>query len=76
MGDFVLRGSLLKITEEAKIWCYFFPSVKVMCSVLPKMGWASFWAKFSQTHLVTLVCLSTVFGHLCDRDAILRWPLN
>jgi hypothetical protein len=32
-----------------------FSTEKVACNFLQKMGWAAFWASFSQTPLVTLI---------------------
>jgi hypothetical protein len=47
----------LKITEEAHIVGLLISTVKVICILaLSKMCAASFWAIFSQTHLVTLLC--------------------
>jgi hypothetical protein len=44
----------MKITEIAHIFGLLFATVKVMRSFFTKMLWATFWAIFSQTHLVTL----------------------
>jgi hypothetical protein len=38
----------------------FFPSIDHVF-ILPKWGWATFWATFSQTHLVTLDNTKTTF---------------
>jgi hypothetical protein len=54
VGD-VYFGYFLKITKLAKkIFVYFFQD-KCYVSIWTKSGWATFWAIFSQTHLVTLV---------------------
>jgi hypothetical protein len=47
-------GSFLEIVEVVKLSGVLFSMLKVLCSVWQKMGWATFWAIFSQTHLVTL----------------------
>jgi hypothetical protein len=44
----------LKITEVALFLSHFFPRFKLCTKSLTKMGWATFWAIFSQTDLVTL----------------------
>jgi hypothetical protein len=44
----------LKITEVANIFEPLFPTVKVLNLFARKMGLATFWATFSQTHRVTL----------------------
>jgi hypothetical protein len=48
-------GSLLKITEVAHFFGYLFPQLRLCIDFLQKTGLASFWAIFSQTHLVTLL---------------------
>jgi hypothetical protein len=62
-GRLFALDSFLKITEEGNIFPHvLFSSVKGMfASFLPKLGWAAFWANFSQTHLVTLA--SCLLGH-------------
>jgi hypothetical protein len=45
---------------ENKIICpplrtTFFPRKKLCIKYCPKIGWATFWETFSQTHLVTLL---------------------
>jgi hypothetical protein len=42
------------IAEVAQNFWLLFSTVTVMYYFLPKNGWATFWATFSQTHLVTL----------------------
>jgi hypothetical protein len=44
----------MKMTEEAKNFGHPAPRVRVMNKFSTKIGWAIFWAIFSQTHLVTL----------------------
>jgi membrane protein required for beta-lactamase induction len=59
-------GSFRKNTELAHIfWTIFFP-IKLMYWFLPKMGWATVWANFSQTHLVTQ-------GQVQKRSGWLDW---
>jgi hypothetical protein len=53
IGRVFLLGSFL-ITDVAHIFELLLSTVKVMHSFGPKTGWATFWAIFSQTHLVTL----------------------
>jgi hypothetical protein len=49
-------GSFFKITEVAQIFGLLFSMVKLHNVLIStKMGWASCWAIFSQTHLVTLI---------------------
>jgi hypothetical protein len=43
----------LKITKVAHILKLLFPWLKLFIN-FDKKGWATFWAFFSQTHLVTL----------------------
>jgi hypothetical protein len=52
-------GGSLKITRVAQI---FGPQKSYVLS-MKVMGWATFWAIFSQTHLVTLA-LTDTFGWL------------
>jgi hypothetical protein len=47
-------GIFLKITKAAQIFGLLFSSGPVMYYFDKKMGWATFWATFSKTHLVTL----------------------
>jgi hypothetical protein len=47
--------SFLKTTEVAHLFELLSSTVKVMYKFRPKMGWATFWATFLHTHLVTLV---------------------
>jgi hypothetical protein len=44
----------MKITVEAQEFGLLFSKVKDVYLSGPKMGWATFGAIFSQTHLVTL----------------------
>jgi hypothetical protein len=54
LGYFFLWVVSLKITEVALFLSHFFPRFKLCTKSLTKMGWATFWAIFSQTDLVTL----------------------
>jgi hypothetical protein len=56
-------GCGLKITEvcSASLRATFFHGTSLVL-ILAKNGWATFWATFSQTHLVTLVG-SLEIGH-------------
>jgi hypothetical protein len=45
----------LKITEVARILEYFFQRPNLGITFDKKMGWATFWATFSPSLLVTLV---------------------
>jgi hypothetical protein len=56
MGDCLLWAVTL-ITEEPLIivQLHIFHGSVYALFVNPKMGWATFWAIFSQTHLVTLL---------------------
>jgi hypothetical protein len=54
MGDYLFLGSCSNITEVAHIFVViFFQSIDFVL-MLTKMDRATFWAIFSQTHLVTL----------------------
>jgi hypothetical protein len=44
----------MKMTEVAHIFGPRYSTVKFMREFGQKMGWATFWANFSQTPLVTL----------------------
>jgi hypothetical protein len=56
-------GSFLEIVEVVKLSGVLFSMLKVLCSVWQKMGWATFWAIFSQTHLVTLLLVTLASRH-------------
>jgi hypothetical protein len=45
---------LFENLSNANFW-YFFPTEKVMHCFLQNIAWDTFWAIFSQTHLVTLL---------------------
>jgi hypothetical protein len=49
----VFFGQLLKITEVAQIFDALLFKGERYKLILRKTGWATFWAIFSQTHLVT-----------------------
>jgi hypothetical protein len=52
LGDCFHREIFRKLhTEVAEIFGLLFSEVKIK---FHKMGWVTFWAFFSQTHLVTL----------------------
>jgi hypothetical protein len=53
VGDSFLWAVFL-ITEVAQNLGLLTSTEKRSVLILTKMGWATFWAKFSQTHLVTL----------------------
>jgi hypothetical protein len=54
-GWLLTRGSFLKMTEVAQIYIWSTYLFSVMFLILAKMGWATFWAICSQTHMVTLI---------------------
>jgi hypothetical protein len=54
LGGCFLWSVCLKITKIAQILSHYF-TVKVINKIWPKMGWATFWAMFSKTHLVILL---------------------
>jgi hypothetical protein len=54
MGNCFSLGSFLKTAKVAQFCGLLFSAVKVMYSFWQKMAWATFWAIFSPTHLVTL----------------------
>jgi hypothetical protein len=47
-------GSFFNYKSSPKIFVAFFPHRKSNGLILPKTGWAAYWATFLQTHLVTL----------------------
>jgi hypothetical protein len=49
-------GCNLKVTKAAH--CLWLLNSQVYALIETKMGWAIFWAKFSQAHLVTLVTIN------------------
>jgi hypothetical protein len=51
-------GSFLQIIEIAQIIGLLISTVKVTFKLWLKTAWATFWAIFSQTHLVTLIICS------------------
>jgi hypothetical protein len=48
-------GMYVKITEVAHVFCYLIQLLSLCINIDKKMGWATFWAHFSQTRLVTLI---------------------
>jgi hypothetical protein len=62
LGDFRILGDCLlwpvfEITEVAQKCRPMFSTLKVMHQFRQKMGWAKFWAIFSQNHPVTLLAV-------------------
>jgi hypothetical protein len=55
IGWLFTLGGFLKITEVAQMHVLVVPNLSVTYLFWQKMGWATFWATFSQTHLVTLM---------------------
>jgi hypothetical protein len=51
-------GSFLKITEAPTQ--IFWPRKKLILIILTQLGWDTFWAIFTQTHLVTLSATSAI----------------
>jgi hypothetical protein len=47
-------GQFFKYRSITKIWATFFTREKLCITFDKKWAWATFWAIFSQTHLVTL----------------------
>jgi hypothetical protein len=59
LGEFLPKGWLFIMgifffTEAVQIFQLLYPSIPFMYLFRQKMGWATFRAAFSQTHLVTL----------------------
>jgi hypothetical protein len=61
IGWLFALGGFLKITEVAQMYALLFPNESVMKLFWQKTGWATFWATFSQTHLVTLFLIPIFF---------------
>jgi hypothetical protein len=55
LGPLFFGQFLLKTKDCANFWASFFPSEKNCALILAKKGWATLWAIFSLTHLVTLL---------------------
>jgi hypothetical protein len=55
IGGLFTVSSFLKITELAQLRLIRFSTDKVMYYFRQNMGWATYWATSSQTHLVTLL---------------------
>jgi hypothetical protein len=51
----VFFGQLLENFRSSLILKLFYPTEKGCVLISAKMVWATFWASFSQTHLVTLI---------------------
>jgi hypothetical protein len=62
-GSLFTLGSGLKITEVAHILELLFSTSPECIALGKKTGWATFWATFSRTHLVTL--RPTHSSHCC-----------
>jgi hypothetical protein len=71
LGKCLLWAGFSKITEVANIFWLLFPRYALS---LTKMGWATFWATFSQTHLVT-VAPKNLFV-LSVLNDLKQWLLN
>jgi hypothetical protein len=54
LPDWATLARFLKITEVAQMFVAAFYRGKSYALIVTKKGWASFWAIFSQTRLVTL----------------------
>jgi hypothetical protein len=54
LGIFIILAGVLKITEAAQIFNCFLHGKRYAPSLTQRV-WATFWATFSQTHLVTLL---------------------
>jgi hypothetical protein len=54
IGRLFSLGSVLKIKLAAKMFGLLLPTVPVMYYFRRIIGWATFWATFSQSHLVTM----------------------
>jgi hypothetical protein len=52
---FTLASIYKNLRRSPNVFANFFNSVNSCINVYEKMGWATFWAIFSQTHLVTLI---------------------
>jgi hypothetical protein len=62
IGSLFTLGSVLKITEVAQFSGQLISTVQLMYSFWHIwIGWATFWATFSKTHLVTLAYDETLF---------------
>jgi hypothetical protein len=55
LGEFFLASFLGVITEVAQICRANFLHAKSCVFILTQKDWATFWAAFSQTNLVTLI---------------------
>jgi hypothetical protein len=64
-------ASLLKIKEVAQILGPRFSAVPVMFQIWQKFDWATFWATFSQYHLVTLPVTQLTVVSLSVENAFL-----
>jgi hypothetical protein len=58
LGDFFSFNCFLEVIKVADIFGLLFPTDKVTHYFFAKMDWVTFWANFSQTHLVTLVTIA------------------
>jgi hypothetical protein len=55
LGGGLLWAVFLKIMKVTQIFDQLFFSSTICVLTLTKLGWATFWANFSQTRLVTLL---------------------
>jgi hypothetical protein len=61
IGRSITLGSILKVTKVTKVLCYFFRRRDYELTLTKNwFGLPTFWANFSQTHLVTLVTCKTL----------------
>jgi hypothetical protein len=63
LGDYYF---FVKNTETATSIRLLFSTVKSYVLIFTKMDWATFWATFSQTHVVTLQGTQDAFGWSFD----------
>jgi hypothetical protein len=77
MSDCLFRAVFWKLHNLPTLLCSVFQKYVWITNVsnLATMGWATFWAIFSQTHPVT--CLGAALDHLngqiVDRKIVLHW---
>jgi hypothetical protein len=53
LGDCLLWAVVCKFRKQCELFGFFF-HIESQEFILTKNDWATFWATFSQTHLVTL----------------------
>jgi hypothetical protein len=62
MRPLLTLGSFMKTTETSQIYGLLFSMVNAMHKFIQTIYWATFWAIFSQTHLVTLKMAQPIFS--------------